>query len=50
MSQANFTIIKWGRFFAVMDGENLVCVCVYKRGAKEVIRRLSSTFNPQSQN
>ena len=34
-----------GRFFAVWDCiENaLVCVTVYKRGAAEVIRRLSVT-------
>ncbi|MCP5521300.1 MAG: hypothetical protein H7A46_07105 [Verrucomicrobiales bacterium] len=37
------TLAKYGhsRFWAVLDpaGE-LVCVCVYKRGAQEVIRRL----------
>lgn len=33
---------KYGRFWAVYDevGE-LVCVTVYKKGAQEVIRRLS---------
>ncbi len=40
-----FTVTKHGpsRFWAVHDpaGE-LVCVCVYKRGAVEVIRRLES--------
>ena len=36
-----FTITKYGRFWAVRDvaGE-LVCLCVYKRGAVEVARRL----------
>ena len=30
------------RFWAVLDGAGaLVCVCVYKRGAEEVIRRLT---------
>ena len=28
------------RFWAVWDGANLVCVCVYKRGAAEVLRRI----------
>jgi hypothetical protein len=33
-------IKKYGRYFAVYDGEALVCVCVYRRGAEEVKRRL----------
>lgn len=39
---AKMAIEKHGRFWAVRDesGE-LVCITVYKRGAKEVIRRLS---------
>ena len=28
------------KFFALYDGNDLVCVTVYKRGAKEVKRRL----------
>ena len=40
-----FTLTKHGhsRFWAVVgpDGQ-LVCVCVYKRGAQEVIRRLEA--------
>ena len=33
---------KYGRFWAVYDEAGiLVCVTVYKKGAKEVIRRLS---------
>lgn len=35
------TITKWGRFWAVTDAAGvLVCLCVYKRGALEVVRRL----------
>ncbi len=34
---------KYGRFWAVYDSANiLVCVCVYKRGAQEVLRRLQA--------
>ncbi len=33
-------ITRYGRFWAVYDGTELVCVCVYKRGALEVKRRL----------
>ena len=39
-----FTISKHGhtRFWAVRDSTgSLICVCVYKRGALEVVRRLS---------
>lgn len=33
---------KYGRFWAVYDAEDiLVCVTVYKKGALEVIRRLT---------
>ena len=37
------TIAKYGtRFWAVYDADgSLVCVCVYKKGAKEVLRRLT---------
>ncbi|MDI6732344.1 MAG: hypothetical protein QME16_00225 [Planctomycetota bacterium] len=35
-------IEKYGRFWAVYDGlEILVCITVYKKGALEVIRRLT---------
>jgi hypothetical protein len=34
-------IARYGRFWAVWEGETLVCVCVYKRGAREVLRRLT---------
>ena len=29
-----------GRFFALYDGDELVCVTVYKKGALEVKRRI----------
>ena len=32
------------RYFAVYDGEDLVCVTVYKKGALEVKRRLEVAF------
>ena len=38
----NYTIEPWGeKFFALYDGNDLVCVTVYKKGALEVMRRLS---------
>lgn len=37
------TIIKHGRFYAVLDSKGLlVCICVYLKGAKEVVRRLTT--------
>ena len=30
------------RFWAVYDGTTLVCVCLYKKGAQEVLRRLTN--------
>jgi hypothetical protein len=41
--RANYGIARWknGRFWSLSDQEgNLVCVCVYKRGASEVTRLL----------
>ncbi len=37
-----FTVRKYGdsRFNALYDGDTLICVTVYKKGAKEVERRL----------
>ena len=34
------TVKKYGRFWAVWDGEELICVTVYKKGAEEVTKRL----------
>ena len=32
---------KYGKFWAVYDADgSLICLCVYKKGALEVIRRL----------
>ena len=37
----NFTIEPWGeKYYALYDGNELVCVTVYKKGALEVMRRL----------
>ena len=37
-------IRKYGRYWAVLDADGtLVCLCVYRRGALEVVRRLSSS-------
>ncbi len=33
-------IAKWGRYFALYDQEELICVTVYKTGAQEVRRRI----------
>ena len=36
-----FNITRYGnRFWAVYDGEDLICVTVYRRGAREVKRRI----------
>lgn len=38
-----FSIRKWkSDYWAVLDGEELVCVTVYRKGAREVVRRLSA--------
>jgi len=29
-----------GRYWAVLDGDVLVCLTVYQKGAREVVRRL----------
>lgn len=37
----------YGRFWAVYDEKDeLVCITVYKKGAKEVIRRLEERQHP----
>ena len=35
-----------GRYWAVYDGPTLVCVCLYKKGATEVLRRLQQVPGP----
>ena len=32
---------RYGRYWAVCDGQALVCVTIYRRGACEVVRRLT---------
>ena len=34
------------RYWAVYDGATLVCLCVYKQGAAEVLRRLQQCPAP----
>lgn len=36
------TVEPYSRYWAVYAGEELVCVCVYKKGATEVKRRLTA--------
>ena len=38
-------IVKWDRYFALYDQEELVCVTVYKKGAQEVRRRIEELKN-----
>ena len=43
-------LARWGRYWAVYEGEDLVCVCVYPKGAREVARRLANgrhVFEPR---
>ena len=44
------TITRYGRYFAVYDDEQvLVCPCVYRKGAREVVRRMTGgTDEPAS--
>ena len=35
-----FNIERRGRYWAVMDGATLVCIAVYRKGAREIVRRL----------
>jgi hypothetical protein len=38
------SIEKYGRHWAVVDTDGaLICVCVYRKGALEVVRRLQDT-------
>lgn len=38
---AALMLAPYGRFWAVYEAGVLVCLCVYKRGAAEVMRRLA---------
>lgn len=44
MSLGTMSIVRYKtRFWAVYDGAgDLVCVCVYRKGAKEVVRRFET--------
>ena len=36
------TITRYGRYWAAYDERGtLVCICLYKKGAQEVVRRLT---------
>jgi len=42
------TIKRYGRYWAVIDTDNtLVCLCVYRKGAEEVVRRLQALDDAQ---
>jgi len=44
LSFGRYIVQRQGRFWAVFDSaETLICLTVYKRGALEVVRRLSAT-------
>lgn len=38
--ESDFEIANWERFFALYEDGELLCVTVYKRGAKAVERRI----------
>jgi hypothetical protein len=40
------SIRKYGRYWALYDAGELVCVCLYKKGAAEVLRRLQQLPAP----
>jgi hypothetical protein len=43
------TITRYGRYWAVYDTAGaLVCICLYKKGAHEVVRRLTSQESAQA--
>lgn len=48
--QGQFHIANYGsRFFAVYDKDQLVAVTVYRKGAREVVRRLQNTEQSKTQ-
>jgi hypothetical protein len=41
------SIQKYGRYWAIYDLDGtLICVTVYKKGAREVVRRLTQATTP----
>jgi hypothetical protein len=47
MTNASFSIQKYGRYFGVYEGLALVCVCLYRRGAARVIERINEALSYQ---
>lgn len=41
-----YYIEKYGRYFAVMKDSQLICVCVYRKGARAVIDLLTANQPP----
>lgn len=41
-----YYIEKYGRYFAVMKDSKLICVCVYRKGARAVIDLLTANQPP----
>jgi len=37
-------------FFAVYEGSELICVCVYRKGAEEVLKRLAKIQEQKHEN
>jgi hypothetical protein len=37
-------------FFAVYEGSELICVCVYRKGAEEVLKRLAKIQEQKQEN
>jgi len=43
MTTKTMRIEKYGKFWAVYENEELLCVCVYKKGAESVMNRLQNS-------
>ena len=44
--EGDFAIRRYGRHFALYQAGELVCVCVYKKGAASVLARLARAVSP----
>lgn len=42
LSAAATRIERRGRYWAVLEGDTLICLTVYLKGAREVVRRLKT--------
>lgn len=40
MAESDWEIVNWDRYFALYENGKLLCITVYKRGAKEVMKRI----------